>query len=311
MDKNKKWQFKGMLPILPAVVDNNDNVDVKSEKKLVEYCLSNEAQAIGHLAWASEFAKLTVDDRKIITETLVEAAAKRVPVFIGVTAASSRIAEKYAVQAYKQGADIIMAALPYANIPTRNEAYDFYRRLSESVPIPIIVQDVAVGKVVLDVDLLLELHNTFKNICYIKAEDNDFLPKTAELLKICDDSVVIGGYGGKHMLHMLRLGIKSFMTGTEALDIHNRIVKLYLNGKTEEAAKDYYARLLPYFVFYEKFGEELLKKMLFWRKIIDFDGALTPKQKPVMTGIEIDEFKWVLDRIGFFEHNDVNCAKSN
>jgi hypothetical protein len=68
---------------------------------------------------------------------------------------------------------------------------------------------------------------------------------------------------------------------------------------------------LPYFVFYEKFGEELLKKMLFWRKIIDFDGALTPKQKPVMTEIEIAEFKWVLDRIGFFEYNDINCVKSN
>jgi len=146
-----------------------------------------------------------------------------------------------------------------------------------------------------------KLYSNFENICYVKAEDSNFLPKTAELLKFSgDDSAVIGGFGGKHMIHMLRMGIKTFMTGTEALDIHNKVVSLYLSGQTEAAIEVYYTKLLPYFVFYDQYGEELLKKMLMWRGIIDCDKIIPPRNRSPISEAELEEFRWVLDRIGYY-----------
>jgi 4-hydroxy-tetrahydrodipicolinate synthase len=303
MKKPDKINFAGMLPILPTVINNDGSIDLKSERQLVEYCLSNDAKAIGHLAWASEFSKLSDEDRKIITQELVASVAGRTPVFIGVTAASARISQQYVMQAESLGANIVMAALPYANVPSKQEAYDFYRRLSESSSLPIIIQDVTLPRQILDSELLVKLYTEFENIHYIKAEDSDFLAKTAAVIEACHDTdAVIGGYGGKHMIHMLRLGVRSFMTGTEALDIHGHVVASYLAGRKEEAAKYYYEKLLPYFVFYERYGEELLKKMLHWRGIIDSDAAIEPHQKPAMTELEVIEFKWILERIGFLKN---------
>ena len=63
------------------------------------------------------------------------------------------------------------------------------------------------------------------NILYVKAEGTDFLAKTQKVMDLLGERMqVIGGFGGKHMIHMLRLGVTSFMTGTEMLDLHGRIV---------------------------------------------------------------------------------------
>ncbi len=307
MAKCTKYNLEGMMPILPTAIVEDETIDVDSERNLVAHCLQCGANAIGHLAWASEFKKLSEEDRNCLTEVLVEEVAGRVPVFLGVTAPSRRVAIRYALQAEERGVDIIMAALPYACTPKKQEAYDYYKALSESVSIPIIIQDVPVGPTILTADLMWKLYSDFENISYIKAEDHDFLPKTAELLKLSDDgSEIIGGFGGKYMIHMLRLGIKTFMTGTEALDIHNKVVSSYSQGQIETAVDVYYNRLLPYLGFYEQYAEELLKKMLAWRGIIACDKVIPPRDKSSMTEAESREFRWVLDQIDYYNIDTMN-----
>ncbi len=254
MTKCNKYDFKGMMPILPTAIREDETIDVDSERRLVSYCMQCGAVAIGHLALASEFSKLSEADRTLLTEVLVEEVAGRVPVFIGATGSSRRVSVQFAMQAERRGANMLMAALPYANVPTKQEAYDYYKALSEAVSIPIIIQDVQFNPTVLSAEFIWKLYSDFENICYVKAEDNNFLSKTAELLKFSSDgSDVIGGFGGKHMIHMLRMGVKTFMTGTEALDIHNKVVSLYLLGQTEAAIEIYYTKMLPYLVFYEQY----------------------------------------------------------
>jgi len=302
MNKKQTYQFEGMMPILPTAVTAEHKIDIVSEKRLVRYCLNFDAKAIGHLAWASEFAKLCIPDRNMITDTLVQEVAGRVPVFIGVTGASRQIATEYAKDAVKYGADILMAAPPYACSPSAQAVYDYYRALSESTNLPIIIQDIFQPRPVLSVDMLWKIYCDFDNVCYIKEEDTDFIYKTAMLLELSGGDInIIGGYGGKHLIHNLEMGIKAFMTGTEALDIHGTVVSLFLSGQTEQAREVYYNKLLPYLVFYEANGEELLKKMLHWRGVIDYDTIIPPSAKPDMTKEELKVFKSVLDRIGFFD----------
>ena len=289
-----------MMPILPTAITPDGKIDEKSQRRLVQYALQCGAVAIGHFGFASEFHKISDTDRKFLTKIIIDETAGQVPVFIGVTAQGFDVAINYAKEAEQLGADIIMAALPLINLPTQDEAYNFYNDLSESVPLPIIIQDIPESANVLSSELVWKMFQEIENVKYVKAEGNDFVPKTEKIIQISNGELeVIGGAGGKNMIHLLRLGITSFMTGTEALDLHGAAVHAYLDGNEEKATEIYYQKIMPYFAFYDSYSEELLKAMLHIRGVIDHPDIIAPRAKRLMSEIEWREFNWILDSIGF------------
>ena len=297
--KAAKPVFRGMMPILPTAITESGEVDEASQRRLVQYCLKCGAVAVGHLGGASEFYKVPDRDRSRLIEIVVDEAAGRAPVFIGVTATAVRIAVNYAQEAERLGADMIMAGSPYMDVPDREGMFDYYRALSDAVSIPIIVQDTATSDAVLSPDFLRRLYDEVEHVDYAKVEGRWFLTKIAAVLERCGGLGVIGGAGGKHLIHMLRLGVTAFMTGTEALDIHAAVVSAYLGGDEDEAARIYYEQLLPYYIFYQDHNRELLKGMLHRRGIIDCPKVIPPPSGTPMSDVERREFEWVLRRIGF------------
>ncbi|MEZ6054227.1 MAG: dihydrodipicolinate synthase family protein [Planctomycetaceae bacterium] len=288
------------MPILPTAIKPSGAIDETSQRRLVRYCLDHGAVAIGHFGIASEFHKICDSDRNNLTEIIVDEVAGRVPVFIGVTALGVKTAVGYAQLAEEQGADLIMAALPYVDMPTAAGAEAYYRSLSDSTSLPIIIQDTPASSGVLTAELLTRLWETIDGVQHVKGEGKGFLEKTAELLKQSDGHMsVIGGAGGRHLIHMLRLGVTSFMTGTEALDLHGGAVHAYLDGDQDRAADIYFAKIIPYLGFYLDYSEELLKAMLHRRGIIDHPDVIAPRACAPMSQIERREFDWVLERIGF------------
>lgn len=296
----KKNNFYGMMPILPTAISPDGKIDEKSMRRLVQYCIKFNAAAIGHFGFASEFHKISDTDRRVLTEIIVDEAAGSVPVFIGINSQGFNISLRYAEEAEKLGADIIMAALPLINLPTREEAYNLYKDISSTSSLPIIIQDIPESANVLSPGLVWEMYQEIENVKYVKAEGTGFISKTQEIINLSKGELeVIGGAGGKSMIHLLRMGITSFMTGTEALDFHNGTVQAFLDGDEEKAADIYYNKIMPYFAFYDNYPEELLKAMLKERGIIDHPDIIAPSAKQPMSEIEWREFNWILDRIGF------------
>lgn len=296
----KKNNFYGMMPILPTAITPDGKIDEKSMRRLVQYCIKFNAAAIGHFGFASEFHKISDTDRRVLTEIIVDETAGSVPVFIGINSQGFNISLRYAEEAEKLGADIIMAALPLINLPTQEEAYNLYKDISSTSSLPIIIQDIPESANVLSPGLVWEMYQEIENVKYVKAEGTGFISKTQEIINLSKGELeVIGGAGGKSMIHLLRMGITSFMTGTEALDFHNGTVQAFLDGDEEKAADIYYNKIMPYFAFYDNYPEELLKAMLKERGIIDHPDIIAPSAKQPMSEIEWREFNWILDRIGF------------
>ncbi len=300
MSQKAPKPFRGMMPILPTTITKDGRIDEASQRRLVQYAIKCGAAAIGHFGFASEFFKLSESDRKRVTQVVVDEAAGKAPVFIGVAAPATHMAVEYAKQAQDLGADLLMACIPYVAVPDAKGTWEYYQRLSDAVDIPIIVQDTPPSTKILTPDVVLKMFNEMEHIDYIKVEGSDFLFKSAKLVEMGQGKLpVIGGAGGRHMIHMLRVGVTSFMTGTEALDIHAAVVKAYLDGDEDKAAKIYYEVLLPYFTFYDAYPEQLLKQMLYERGIIDCPDIIHPRQHQPMSEVELKEFQWVLRRIGF------------
>lgn len=290
--------FRGMMPIMPTAIRSTGEIDQASQRRLVRYCLENGAVAIGHFGIASEFHKIGDADRRLLTDIVIDEVAGRAPVFLGVTAPGVKTSVAYAQLAEQQGADMIMAALPYVNLPDARGAESYYRALSEATSLPIIVQDTPAGSSILTAELLQRLVHEIPTVHSVKGEGRDFLQKTTSLLASDESLSVIGGAGGKHLIHMLRLGVTAFMTGTEALDLHGGAVSAFLAGDAEAAAEIYYHKILPYLTFYLDYPEELLKEMLHIRGLIDDPSVIAPPASAPMSPVERSEFEWVLRRIG-------------
>jgi dihydrodipicolinate synthase/N-acetylneuraminate lyase len=194
---------------------------------------------------------------------------------------------------------MLMVGMPYVKVPTEHELFDYYEAISNAVSLPIIVQDTPASDPVLSVDLICRMYDELEHVHYAKAEGRDFLSKSLALIERTDGRLgVIGGAGGHHMIHLLRIGVTSFITGTEALDLHGAVVRAYLDGDEERAAKLYYERLLPYLVFYREHSNELLKAMLYRRGIIDCPKVIPPLGQPTMSEVKRQEFDWILERVG-------------
>lgn len=292
--------FRGMMPIMPTAITEHCELDEESQRRVVRYCLECGAAAIGHFGYASEFQKISDRQRRRLIELIVDEVNGRAPVFIGVAAPAVHMTLEYAREAEGLGADLIMATLPYITVPGPEETFAYYAALSDAVSLPIIIQDAGHSSSVLTVQLLLRMFNEIEHVHYAKVEGADFLKKSADLMEQSAGKFqVIGGAAGMHMIHMLRIGVTAFMTGTEALDLHAAVVRAYLEGNEHEAADIYFTRVLPYLVFYLDHSKELLKGMLHRRGVLSCPKVIPPVGSPPMSEIERREFEWVLERIRF------------
>ncbi len=305
--KSTPLQFRGMLPILPTVLTPEGTLDEASQRRVVQYCLECGAVAIGHFGIASEYHKISERDRRRLSDIIVDEVADRVPVFLGVTAAGVKISLDYARQAEQQGASLIMASLPTSGCPDADTAYAFYESLCSAVTVPIILQETPETSAVFTPELILRMGREIAGLQYVKAEGRHFLEKTAVLKAAPEAGIqLIGGAGGRHLIHMLRLGVTAFMTGTEALDLHAAAVGTFLDGDHAAAAAIYFDRILPYLQFYLDYPEELLKWMLCERGVIACPLPLPPPAARPMGTAERAEFRWVLERIGFHEYRPLH-----
>ncbi len=295
--------FRGMMPIMATPVDHDRKVDIVSQRRHVEYCIQCGAVAVGHFAYASEFKKISDADRTRLLEVVVDQVNGRVPFFAGVTGKTCADTLRYAREAEAKGADIIMVSLPYKEKPDQAATLAMFKDLASAVSTPMIIQDTSSTADILTAELVLQIAEETGQIQAIKAESPDFLTKTDQLMDCFEGTMqVIGGAGGQHMIHLLRLGVTSFMTGTEAVEIHAAAVGAYLDGDEEKAASIYYNRILPYFMFYSS-GNWLrnLKMMLHLRGIIDTPHLCPPDDDvpPAYSQVVMNEYLWALDRIGW------------
>ena len=293
--------FRGMMPIMVTAITKSGELDEVSQRRHVQYCLKCGAVAIGHFGFASEAFKISDTDRRRLIKMIVDEVSGRVPVFIGVTGSSTSIAVNYAQEAEALGADLIMAGPPYMSRANAKGLYSYFKEILDTVSIPIIIQDTSVSAGTLTPELLNRMYSEIAHLHYIKVEGIRFVQKSAALIELMGEKMpVIGGAGGKHLIHMLRVGVTAFMTGTSALDFHAAAVNAYLEGDEEKAAQIYYQQILPYLMFYLEYPEQLMKQMLHSRGVIDCPKAIPPAGSGPMSEVERREFEWVLERIGWY-----------
>jgi dihydrodipicolinate synthase/N-acetylneuraminate lyase len=201
--------MRGVVPILVTPFDEKGRIDEDSLRSLVEFNVAAGVHGLG-VAIGSEMFKFTEAERALVTKIVVDKVAGRVPVVINTGAGGTELAVIYSRAAEEAGADALMI-IPPAFMPAGPaEVLDYYKEISQSVSIPIFLQDIPAAPI--SPGLAKRLSETCERVRYIKVETLPVVPRVADMTAGGGDQLTIfGGAGGTYFIEELRRGSQGTM----------------------------------------------------------------------------------------------------
>ena len=169
-------ELHGVLSALLTPFDQADEtVDVASLAALVHRTIDDGVHGLVTCGSTGEFAQLDGDERRLVTETVIEAAAGRVPVVAQVGAMTTRVALEHARHAEQSGAAAVMAVAPYYEPLDVHEVKEYFRAIAGAVSIPVMVYNLPVATGVnLSPSDIADLAADAPNITYVKDTSGDY-----------------------------------------------------------------------------------------------------------------------------------------
>ncbi|MEO0864699.1 MAG: dihydrodipicolinate synthase family protein, partial [Pseudomonadota bacterium] len=108
--------FKGSMPALVTPF-RNGAVDLEALKKLVEWHIGEGSHGLVPVGTTGESPTLTHEEHETVVETVVKAAAGRIPVIAGAGSNNTIEAMRFVEHAARVGADAALVVTPYYNKP--------------------------------------------------------------------------------------------------------------------------------------------------------------------------------------------------
>jgi len=247
--KSKKELF-GVVPIIPTPFTEKEEIDEDDLKGLIDFAISTGVQAACLPAYASEFYKLTDEERLQVVKIAVDHAAGRIQIVAQSNHPSLKIAIKLAQANVEAGADVISLAVPRIfNLP-ENSLMEYLSAFVQSIPgTPVLIQDFNPGGSSISVGFIKELMDKHSNFKYLKLEEPLCAPKFEDIIKTTQGKVgLFEGWGGLYMLELVPVGIAGVMPGLAVSDILQKVFMLRKNGENEKAF-DLFEKVMPQIFF--------------------------------------------------------------
>jgi dihydrodipicolinate synthase/N-acetylneuraminate lyase len=246
----RKKDLSGVVPIIPTPFTEKEEIDEEALRKLVDFAISNQVEAACLPAYASEFYKLTDDERLQVVRIAVEQAAGRIQIIAQSNHPSLKIAIKLAQLNVESGADIISLAVPRIFSLPEISLKEYLTEFMGSIPdTPVLIQDFNPGGSSISVGLIKELLDKHPNFKYLKLEEPLCAPKFEEIIKTTEGKVgLLEGWGGLYMLELIPVGIVGVMPGLGVSDILQKVFRLRKNGEDDKAF-DLFEKVMPQIFF--------------------------------------------------------------
>src|SRR5438309_11555201 len=129
-------QIHGIIPPVATPMQANEDLDLPRLKSFIDSLLAAGVHGIFVLGTNSEFYALDEREKQEVVATAVAHVNRRVPVFAGTGAESTREAVRLTRMAEHEGADGVSVITPYFVSPTQQEICDHYRRIAASTSLP-------------------------------------------------------------------------------------------------------------------------------------------------------------------------------
>jgi dihydrodipicolinate synthase/N-acetylneuraminate lyase len=241
--------YSGIFPIAPTTFDERGALDLKSQKRAIEFLIDAGVNGLCILANFAEQFALTDAERAELITLIIDDVAGRVPVIVTTSHYSSRVAAERSRQAQEAGAAMVMLMAPYHGATiraTERGTVEFFRTVAEAITIPIMIQDAPVSGVALSASLLARIAIEVERVKYFKIEVPGAAAKLRELIALAGPTIE-GPFDGEESITLipdLDAGATGTMPSSMIPDVLGQVVTLYQNGQRDDAIA-LYDRYLP------------------------------------------------------------------
>ena len=141
-------RYRGVFPVVPTPFTESGELDLASQKRCVDFMIDAGSNGLCILANFSEQFVLADAEREVLTRSILEHVAGRVPVIVTTTHFATRLCIERSRRAQELGAAMVMVMPPYHGATIRVGEpliHQFYARLSDAIRIPIMIQGALSG----------------------------------------------------------------------------------------------------------------------------------------------------------------------
>jgi 4-hydroxy-tetrahydrodipicolinate synthase len=184
-------KIQGIIPPVATPMQANEDLDLPRLKWFLDHLIASGVHGIFVLGTNSEFYALDEREKQEVVATAVAHVNKRVPVYAGTGAETTREVVRLTKMAEREGADGVSVITPYFISPTQQEIYDHYRRVAEHTSLPVILYNNpgTCGGVKIDVETVARLA-TVPNVLAVKDSSGD-LQNTVEFIRVVPERFAV------------------------------------------------------------------------------------------------------------------------
>jgi len=203
--------LKGIIPPLVTPLLDNENLDIEGLKNLINHVITGGVHGLFILGTTGESTSLSYRLRVEMIQRTCAIVEGKVPVLVGITDTAPMESIRMAEIAFKEGADVVVAAPPYYFNMGQPELIQYYQYLADSVRLPLYLYNMpSHTKIVIEPQTVQILSN-HKNIIGLKdsSGNNVYFHSVIHLMKsrpdftlmvgpeeLMAESVLLGSHGG-------------------------------------------------------------------------------------------------------------------
>ena len=134
--------FKGSGVALITPFNQDGSIDYQSLRKLIEFQIENQTDAIIINGTTGESATLSFAEQSALIEFTIKQVDGRIPVIAGTGSNDTHKMIKLSQEAERLGADGLLIVTPYYNKTSQTGLYEHFKAVHEQTNIPIILYNV-------------------------------------------------------------------------------------------------------------------------------------------------------------------------
>jgi 4-hydroxy-tetrahydrodipicolinate synthase len=232
--------FKGSMVAIVTPFKGG-KLDEKALGDLIEFHIKNGTDVIVPCGTTGESATLSHDEHHRVVEFTIKTVNKRVPVVAGAGSNSTDESLELTKFAKKAGADGVLLITPYYNKPTQEGLFRHFKKIADSVDIPIVLYNVPGRTGVNMLPATVARLREVKNIVGLKEATGD-MKQVSEIIRLCGrDFDVISGddFTTLPLLCLGGVGGISVTANVAPADCAG-MVDAFFAGKMQEALRFHY-----------------------------------------------------------------------
>jgi 4-hydroxy-tetrahydrodipicolinate synthase len=266
-DAPPEKNFRGVFAILATPFREDDQLDWEDLAREVSFCVRAGAHGLVWPQLVAEFYLLSEEERLRGAEVIIQAAAGRKPVVIGVQAPVKELAVKFARHAEEKGADAVIALPPFLGRQALPTVAEYFHALAQAVKMPVFIQNSGEPwGPALASSFVIELARQYPQLGYIKEEVPPVAHRMEEYAHSGVMKAIFSGNAGRNLLDELAHGSSGTMPACEFIDVDAQVYDLAEAGKRQEA-RELFQKLLPMISLEEIYGLHFVKAVMVRRGV--------------------------------------------